>query len=139
LPAGTWDTHFHVFGPVARFPYATKRKYTPPESDIEVGLHPAGSTAVLSVRDHGPAVVPDEREKIFELYYRSDESARVTRGVGIGLALTSQLVLHLNGSITVDDAPGGGALFRVTIPLADEESRTVVASDTQPARPGAGG
>ena len=35
LPAGTWDTHFHVFGPVARFPYARTRKYTPPESPFE--------------------------------------------------------------------------------------------------------
>jgi len=35
LPAGTWDTHFHVFGPVDRFPYAAKRKYTPPESPFE--------------------------------------------------------------------------------------------------------
>jgi predicted TIM-barrel fold metal-dependent hydrolase len=35
LPAGTWDTHFHVFGPRDRFPYATKRKYTPPESPFE--------------------------------------------------------------------------------------------------------
>ena len=114
-------------------------KYTPPESDVEVGLRQAGSNAVLTVRDHGPGVAPDEREKIFELFYRSDESARVTRGVGIGLALTRQLVLHLNGSIAVDEAPGGGALFRVTIPLADEESRTAVASESQPAHPGAGG
>jgi signal transduction histidine kinase len=94
---------------------------------------------VLTVRDHGPGVAPDEREKIFELFYRSEESARVTRGVGIGLALTRQLVLHLNGTVTVDDAPGGGALFRVTIPLADEESRKAVASESEPARPGAGG
>lgn len=35
LPAGAWDTHFHVFGPVDRFPYAAKRKYTPPESPFE--------------------------------------------------------------------------------------------------------
>jgi two-component system sensor histidine kinase KdpD len=114
-------------------------KYTPPDSDVEVGLRQAGSNAVLTVRDHGPGVAPDEREKIFELFYRSDESARVTRGVGIGLALTRQLVLHLNGSIAVDEAPGGGALFRVTIPLADEEPRTAVAAESQPARPGSGG
>ena len=35
LPQGTWDTHFHVFGPVRRFPYAATRKYTPPESPFE--------------------------------------------------------------------------------------------------------
>ena len=35
LPAGAWDTHFHVFGPVDRFPFAVKRKYTPPDSPFE--------------------------------------------------------------------------------------------------------
>src|SRR4029078_4333196 len=54
-------------------------KYTPPESDVEVGLHPAGSTAVLTVRDHGPGGAPGDREKMFELFYRSDASAREAR------------------------------------------------------------
>ena len=97
-------------------------KYTPPGSEISVGLHRRDGHAVLSVCDHGPGVPVGEREKVFELFYRSEDSARVTRGVGIGLALTRQLVLHLNGSIEVDDAPGGGARFRVTIPLADDPS-----------------
>ncbi|HZR03395.1 MAG TPA: amidohydrolase family protein [Burkholderiales bacterium] len=35
VPPGAWDTHFHVFGPTARFPYATKRKYTPPDAPVE--------------------------------------------------------------------------------------------------------
>lgn len=35
LPAGTWDTHFHVFGPLDRFPYAVERKYTPPEAPFD--------------------------------------------------------------------------------------------------------
>lgn len=35
LPPGTWDTHFHVFGPLNRFPYATNRKYTPPAAPLE--------------------------------------------------------------------------------------------------------
>jgi len=114
-------------------------KYTPPDSAVEIGLREVGSNAVLTVRDHGPGVAPEEREKIFELFYRSEESARATRGVGIGLALTRQLVLHLNGTITVEEAPGGGALFRVSIPLADEHAQTAVTSESQPARPGAGG
>ena len=113
-------------------------KYTPADSPIDVGLQRSGSSAVLTVRDHGPGVPPEEREKIFELFYRSDESARVTRGVGIGLALTRQLVLHLNGTIAVEDAPGGGALFRVTVPLAGDASLPVVAQESEPARPSAG-
>jgi signal transduction histidine kinase len=113
-------------------------KYTPPDSEVIVGLERSEDEAVLCVTDHGPGVAPEEREKIFELFYRSDESARVTRGVGIGLALTRQLVLHLDGSIVVEDAPGGGARFRVTIPLADDAA-VVVPAQSEPSRPGPGG
>jgi two-component system sensor histidine kinase KdpD len=96
-------------------------KYTPPDCEVMVQLERNTDHAVLSVIDRGPGVAADEREKIFELFYRSDQSARVTRGVGIGLALTRQLVDNLGGTIAVDDAPGGGARFCVTIPLADDD------------------
>ena len=114
-------------------------KYTPPDSEVAIGLERNGDAAVLCVTDNGPGVAADEREKIFELFYRSDESARVTRGVGIGLALTRQLVMHLNGTVAVDDAPGGGARFRVTIPLANQAPSSAVPSRSDPAREGAGG
>ena len=78
---------------------------------------------MLTVADHGPGIPEDEREKVFELFYRvNDQSARATRGVGIGLALARQLVAQLGGTITVGDTPGGGASFRVTIPLVEEPS-----------------
>lgn len=114
-------------------------KYTPPDAAVEIGLERNDDDAVLCVTDHGPGIPADEREKIFELFYRSDASARVTRGVGIGLALTRQLVHHLDGTITVEDAPGGGARFRVTIPLADGASRSADAPRSEPATRGAGG
>ena len=114
-------------------------KYTPPDSEVTVGLERLGGEAVLCVTDKGPGVAPEEREKIFELFYRSDESARVTRGVGIGLALTRQLVLHLNGTIVVEDGPGGGARFRVTIPLADAVQTAAVPDHSEPAPRRAGG
>jgi signal transduction histidine kinase len=96
-------------------------KYTPPDSKVIVGLERTPMEAVLYVDDDGPGIAPDEREKIFELFYRSDSTARTSRGVGIGLALVRQLVVHLNGTIDVEDARGGGARFRVTIPLAEHE------------------
>ena len=114
-------------------------KYTPADTEVAVGLERDGDVAVLCVTDNGPGVAADERDKIFELFYRSDESARVTRGVGIGLALTRQLVMHLNGTITVDDAPGGGARFRVTIPLADGTASSAVPSPSASAHDGPGG
>ena len=87
---------------------------------MEVTLERDDGVAVLTVSDHGPGIPEDEREKVFELFYRvNDEAARATRGVGIGLALARQLVGQLDGTITVGDTPGGGASFRVTIPLVE--------------------
>jgi signal transduction histidine kinase len=95
-------------------------KHTPLGSGVTVELERDGDDAVLSVTDHGPGVPAEDRQRIFELFYRSDDSARTTRGVGIGLALAGQLVAHLNGTIGVDTAPEGGARFVVTIPLVDD-------------------
>jgi two-component system OmpR family sensor kinase len=111
-------------------------KYTPIDADVRVRLERGDDDAVLSVSDNGPGVSEEERERIFELFYRSDGSARTTRGVGIGLALARQLVDHLNGTIGVDEAPGGGAVFRVTIPLVQDPAGPARSLATQPAGPG---
>jgi signal transduction histidine kinase len=114
-------------------------KYTPPDSAVTVSLEREGDSAVLSVSDKGPGIPVEEREKVFELFYRSDAVARVTRGVGLGLALTRQLVEHLNGTITVHDAPGGGAEFRVTLPLADDAMASTGAPSDEPTHLRSGG
>jgi signal transduction histidine kinase len=104
-------------------------KYTAPEDGIDVSLERDGDDAVLTVADHGPGIPEHERDKIFELFYRIDDvTARSTRGVGIGLALARQLIGQLNGTITVGDTPGGGATFRVTIPLASAAASPMAAT-----------
>lgn len=93
-------------------------KYTPAETPIVVTLGSEDGMAVLCVSDRGPGIPPAERERIFDLFYRVDnEAARATRGVGIGLALVRQLVELLHGTVSADQTPGGGARFRVTVPL----------------------
>jgi len=93
-------------------------KYTPSGSPLEVILEQDDAMAVLTVVDHGPGIPEEERENVFGLFYRVvDQSARATRGVGIGLALARQLVEKLGGAISIGETPGGGASFRVTIPL----------------------
>ena len=94
--------------------------YTPEGSEVTVELERGDAVASLSISDRGPGIPVSEREKIFELFYRSRQSAANTRGIGIGLALARELASHLAGTIEVDEAPGGGARFRVALPLADE-------------------
>jgi two-component system sensor histidine kinase HydH len=68
---------------------------------------------VIEVSDKGPGVPVEDREKIFEPFF-----TKKTRGTGLGLAVARRVVEAHGGTITVGDAPGGGALFRVEIPEA---------------------
>lgn len=72
---------------------------------------------VLEVRDHGEGIPEQLREKIFERFYRVDNSRNSeTGGSGLGLAIVSTIVARHSGSIVALETPGGGATFRVSIP-----------------------
>ena len=72
---------------------------------------------VLEVRDHGEGIPDQLREKIFERFYRVDNSRNSeTGGSGLGLAIVSTIVARHNGTIVAVETPGGGATFRVVIP-----------------------
>jgi signal transduction histidine kinase len=78
-----------------------------------------GDVAVLTVDDDGPGVPPDRREDIFERFVRLDESRdRVRGGVGLGLAIVSEIVHAHGGRIHVGDSPMGGARFVVELPVS---------------------
>lgn len=82
---------------------------------IEVTLERQGEMAVLTLRDRGIGVAPENREKLFERFARF-ESSRHYAGLGIGLWLAKQVVEGHGGRIDVK-ADGGGAMFRVALPL----------------------
>ena len=93
-------------------------KYSPPGTTVEVSLSRVAGKAVLEVTDRGPGIPAEERERIFDRFYRVDNpTTRSKRGVGIGLALVLELVGLLDGSVRVADAPGGGSRFIVELPL----------------------
>ncbi len=97
-------------------------RYTPAGSPIEIGVsvHPEREVAVLSVIDHGEGIPPQIREKIFQRFWRADTSrTRETGGSGLGLAIVASIVDAHHGTVDVVETPGGGATFRVTLPLAD--------------------
>lgn len=87
------------------------------EGTIEVGLATSQGRAVVSVADHGPGVAPAQRERIFDRFHRAPAS-RALPGSGLGLAIVAQSAARHNGHVTVDDASGGGALFRLELPLS---------------------
>jgi two-component system OmpR family sensor kinase len=97
-------------------------RYTPEGSPLEIGVSADTDrhVAVLSVIDHGEGVPPQIREKIFQRFWRADTSrTRETGGSGLGLAIVASIVVAHHGTVDVVETPGGGATFRVTLPLAE--------------------
>jgi len=93
-----------------------------------LAIHPEAPTdlrlpaAVVSVRDHGPGISPEDREVIFQRFSRSDGGRRRGQGTGLGLAITRQIVRQHEGEIWVETPPGGGSLFVLALPLVQERS-----------------
>jgi two-component system, OmpR family, sensor histidine kinase MprB len=95
-------------------------KWSPDGGVVEV----ACSGGVVVVRDHGPGVDEIDAEHIFDRFYRAP-SARGRPGSGLGLAIVAQVARDEGGSVTVDRANGGGALFRFTLPEVDSPNGQV--------------
>jgi len=86
--------------------------------EIGIGVDDDRGMAHIDVIDHGEGIPPQLREKIFQRFWRADTSrARDTGGSGLGLAIVSGIVHAHRGSVEVFDTEGGGATFRVWLPL----------------------
>jgi two-component system OmpR family sensor kinase len=98
-------------------------RFTPDDSPIElvVSVDPGRRVGILDVVDHGEGIPPQIREKIFQRFWRADTSrTRETGGSGLGLAIVSGIIASHKGEVAVLETPGGGATFRVTLPLLPE-------------------
>lgn len=92
-------------------------RFTPKNSAIDVALGVEGKSVVVEVRDHGEGIPAELRDKVFERFYRADNSRnRETGGNGLGLAIVRALVEGHHGTIEALETPGGGATFRVILP-----------------------
>ena len=100
-------------------------KYTPAGGHVEVIVKQDGNYMTLDVKDNGEGIPQDMIDKIFERFYQSATRTNDRRlGTGIGLDLTNSLVLLHHGSITAkNNEEGGGANFRVTLPLGNSHLR----------------
>ena len=95
-------------------------RFSPAGSPIElaVGVNAEAGMATIAVVDHGEGIAPQLKDRIFERFFRADSSrTRDTGGSGLGLAIVSSIVALHKGRVDVLDTPGGGATFRVSLPL----------------------
>jgi signal transduction histidine kinase len=89
--------------------------YTTKESGaIEIGCWEEGNNATYYVRDHGPGIPHNEREAIFDIFYRG-KTAGKKRGTGVGLAIVRKVALRCRGEVWVEQTPGGGATFCIAL------------------------
>ncbi len=96
-------------------------KYSPNAQTVEIDLDASPETATIRVRDHGPGIPPELRDKIFERFYRiSNSQQRTISGLGMGLYIVAEIVRRHRGTIVVDSTMGKGSTFTVTLPLKNE-------------------
>jgi len=95
-------------------------KYTPHGTDIEIAVRRDHADVLVEIADHGPGVPPGEEEKIFERLYRTAGDRRTEGGVGLGLTICRAIITAHDGRIWAENKPGGGALFRFTLPADDD-------------------
>lgn len=92
-------------------------RHTSRSDTIALGSQIAGGTLQMWVRDTGSGVAVEDRARIFERF----QHGRGSEGAGLGLAIVGAIAEAHDGSVTVEDAPGGGALFRLVLPAQTEE------------------
>lgn len=91
-------------------------KFTPAEGFVRVAVTIQGEHAVITVKDTGAGIPPEERPFLFEKYRRF-ATQRQREGTGLGLAIVKAMVEAHQGHVEVESAPGQGSCFSVYLPL----------------------
>ena len=92
-------------------------KYSPEGGFVHIDLTADNDYLTIKIEDNGPGIPEDERDRIFERFYRLDDSrARDTGGTGLGLAITKEAVLMHNGTIDVANVSDIGSVFTIRLP-----------------------
>lgn len=91
-------------------------RYTPAGGRVDVEVRAGEGTACLTVSDTGPGIPPGERERVFDRFHRL--SGAESPGSGLGLAIVRRAARLHGGEVDLSEAPGGGLLARVLLPLA---------------------
>jgi two-component system OmpR family sensor kinase len=92
--------------------------HTPPSAAVTVAIWSERGNGVIEVADSGPGIADADKAQIFERFYRADVSrTRASGGSGLGLSIVAGIVRAHHGTVQIKNTPGGGATFRVELPL----------------------
>lgn len=118
VPDGLPDVHVD-FGQVARALRSLLEnalQYSSPDREVLLGADPAEGAVDVWVSDHGRGVPDEEKQLVFEKFFRGGEGARSASSTGLGLSIAREIVLANGGTLWVQDAVGGGARFVMRLP-----------------------
>jgi PAS domain S-box-containing protein len=91
-------------------------KYSPDAQTVEIDLSASSETVTVRVHDHGLGIPREQREKIFERFYRATGPKQKAPGLGIGLYIVAEIIKRHGGAISVESEVGKGSTFTVTLP-----------------------
>src|SRR5215469_7786405 len=113
-------------------------KYSPAADTVEIEISSSAEAITVRVRDHGIGIPQEQREKIFERFYRAvDPRTPALPGLGMGLYIVAEIIKDHGGTITVESEGGKGSAFQVMLPLTRqaepvELEHTVLSSPAAP-------
>ena len=93
--------------------------HTPPGTPVRIGVGTSGDRAVLEISDQGPGMTTDQASRAFDRFYRADRARDRSGGAnaGLGLSIALSLTQAHGGEVELETAVGGGACFRLKLPL----------------------
>jgi two-component system, OmpR family, sensor histidine kinase KdpD len=102
---------------------ANAARYSPPGSPLSISAarEALGSRVVIRVEDRGPGVPEREKARIFEKFYRSPHTRQHVTGSGMGLAISKEILEAHGGEISVENQPGRGSVFSISLPTTEPE------------------
>jgi signal transduction histidine kinase len=109
------------------------RKYSPPDSSIDVDLHARHNMIEFCVRDQGIGIDAEDQARVFDRYFRTETAEyRTVQGIGLGLYICKAIVEQHDGTISVESTPGLGSTFRFEIPQHSDAATSAATSMDQP-------
>jgi two-component system, OmpR family, sensor histidine kinase KdpD len=94
-------------------------KYSDPDTTIDVSVYDSSSNLLVAVRNQGPVIPIEDRERIFERFYRCPSTERRAAGTGLGLSIVKKAAEAHNGHVWVISAENEGTTFYLSLPNTD--------------------
>ncbi|WEN14900.1 ATP-binding protein [Rhodanobacter sp. AS-Z3] len=91
--------------------------FSPPDGAVRVTVNVVGEQLLIEVIDHGPGIPPDERARIFDMFYSVSRGDRGNKGTGLGLSICRGMIGAHGGSVEALPGEDGGTIIRITLPL----------------------